>query len=194
MKVSVSNALSAKITAGGPLEFCAGGQVKLYANTCQGYYYQWKKNGTDIPGANSSSYIATTSGSYQVKIIQGSSVAWSALVTTTVNNCPGSRMISNDSLNVRKPVESFQLLVYPNPTSGMFSFDICIEDTQPEMMEIKVLSSTGQVVHTRPGEYVSGCIKETIELPSNLVTGVYILQLRIGDKIETTKLILSNGK
>ncbi|MGZ3899911.1 MAG: PQQ-dependent sugar dehydrogenase [Bacteroidia bacterium] len=194
VKVTVTNTLTARITAGGPLAFCAGGQVKLYANTCSNYYYQWKKNGADIPGANSSTYIATTTGDYQVKIIQGSSVAWSALVSTTVNICPGSRAVPADSLDIKKEPEVFHLSVYPNPTTGLFSFDFCIEETSHEILEIKVLNSTGQEVYSRPSAYISGCVKETIDLPGSLNTGVYILQLKIGSRLENTKVILSNGR
>ncbi|MCW3075921.1 MAG: carbohydrate-binding protein [Bacteroidetes bacterium] len=192
MKVTVSNALSARITAGGPLAFCSGGHVKLFANVCDGYFYQWKKDGNDIPGATSSTYIATTSGSYQIKIIQGSSVVWSALVTTTVNSCPGSKMLSADSLNAIKHDDFFHMSVYPNPTTGLFSFDFCLEEAGHEVMEVKVLSSTGQLVYSTPAVIVSGCIKEVIDLPSNLSAGVYILQLRIGNKMENTKVILSS--
>jgi len=194
MRVTISTNLTAKITSGGPLEFCTGGSVKLYANTCSGYTYQWKKNGSDIVGATGPTYIATTTGSYQVKIIQGSSVAWSALVTTTVNSCGGKNALASDSLNNVGLNDSFHLSVYPNPTSGVFSFDVCIEDTEQSIMEMKVLSATGQLVYSRPEAYVSGCIKETIDLPGELPTGIYILQLRIGNKMETTKVILSNGK
>ncbi|MBA3665678.1 MAG: PQQ-dependent sugar dehydrogenase [Bacteroidetes bacterium] len=194
LKITVDNSLKARITPGGPLEFCSGSQVMLYANTCGNYYYQWKKNGADIPGANSFTYVATTTANYQVKIIQGSSVVWSALVTTTVNNCPGAKAMNGDSTSTIKPSEAFHISVYPNPTTGLFSFDFCIEETQHEIMEIKVLSSTGEEVYSRPPVYVSGCVKEKIDLPSSLTTGVYILQLRIGNRLENTKLILSNGK
>jgi hypothetical protein len=53
-KVTINTSLTAKITPGGPTSFCSGGSVKLYANTCSGYTYQWKKNGSDIAGATAS--------------------------------------------------------------------------------------------------------------------------------------------
>ncbi len=78
----------ASITAGGPLTFCSGGSVILYAETGTGYTWQWKKNGTAITGATASSYTATTAGSYQVKISKNSGTcsAWSATVTVTINS------------------------------------------------------------------------------------------------------------
>lgn len=49
-----------------------------------GYTYQWKKDGNNITGANSQTYTATTSGSYQLKATNGSCSDWSAPVTVTI--------------------------------------------------------------------------------------------------------------
>jgi hypothetical protein len=51
------------ITAGGPISFCQGGSVLLTA-TYSGASVQWKKNGTNIPGATSATYNAITKGNY----------------------------------------------------------------------------------------------------------------------------------
>ena len=51
------------ITAGGPISFCQGGSVLLTA-TYSGATIQWKKNGTNIPGATGATYNVTTKGNY----------------------------------------------------------------------------------------------------------------------------------
>ncbi|MBL0281388.1 MAG: T9SS type A sorting domain-containing protein [Bacteroidetes bacterium] len=51
------------ISAGGPTTFCQGGNVLLTA-TYSGATVQWKKNGTNIPGATSPTYLVTTKGTY----------------------------------------------------------------------------------------------------------------------------------
>ncbi len=51
------------ISAGGPISFCQGGSVLLTA-TYSGASVQWKKNGTNIPGATSTTYNVTTKGNY----------------------------------------------------------------------------------------------------------------------------------
>lgn len=221
-KVTVNGNLTARVTAGGPTTFCSGGSVRLYGNTCSGYLYQWKRNGEDIPDANSSSYLATQAGSYQLMIIQGSSMAWSSLVDVVVNDCGSERkMAANETeqqdvkaneevapeavqenvSEVAAPVtdkakkatsyESARLKVYPNPTTGLFTFDFCLEDMPVEEMEIRVMSSQGDMVYRKPPQRINGCVKENIELSSNLRTGVYILQIRLGSKVESTKLILT---
>jgi glucose/arabinose dehydrogenase len=223
-RVTVNGNLTSRVTAGGPTTFCSGGSVKLYGNTCSGYFYQWKRNGEDIPNANSSSYVATQSGSYQLMIIQGSSMAWSALVDVVVNQCGESARTANPEpeqetpqeqsateeqpetavadvtempssmteTEKKKPAsEGARLKVYPNPTTGLFTFDFCLEDMPVEEMEIRVMSSTGDLVYRKPPQRINGCVKENIELSSNLRTGVYILQIRLGSKVESTKLILT---
>jgi hypothetical protein len=51
------------IAAGGPTTFCQGSSVLLTA-TYSGASVQWKKNGTNIPGATSATYNVTTKGNY----------------------------------------------------------------------------------------------------------------------------------
>lgn len=58
----------AVVTPAGSTSFCPGGSVLLTTTSNANFSYQWKKNGTTIPGATASSYIATTSGTYKVKV------------------------------------------------------------------------------------------------------------------------------
>jgi len=66
---------SASVTVNGPLTFCSGSSVLLQANTGSALSYLWKNHNNIIPGATSSSYTATNSGSYSV------------VVRTTSSNC-----------------------------------------------------------------------------------------------------------
>jgi hypothetical protein len=58
------------ISANGPLTFCDGNNVELtsYIKPIGVYQYQWLKNGTDINGANSSSYTTSTSVAYSLRV------------------------------------------------------------------------------------------------------------------------------
>jgi hypothetical protein len=62
------NAPVAVITPLGDTTFCPGGFVILTANPGVGLSYQWYLGGAAIPGAVTSSYIASSGGSYQVKV------------------------------------------------------------------------------------------------------------------------------
>jgi hypothetical protein len=66
--VTVSPFPAATISAGGPTTITQTGNVVLSANTGSGLNYQWIRNGVAINAATTSSYTATTSGSYTVKV------------------------------------------------------------------------------------------------------------------------------
>jgi hypothetical protein len=155
-----------------------------------------EKNGANISGATAATYTANSSGDYQVKIIQASSVAWSALTKVTVTACSrdsDNSVLQNDSSNItsQDANDTFNVNVYPNPSTGLFSFELSIEDIPEGSLLIKVVNSLGQFVYTKTAEHISGSVKQTIELSSSLPAGVYILQLTIGKKTENTRVLLT---
>lgn len=89
----------ATITPAGATEFCKGGSVTLNAATDPGYTYQWIKNGANITGAASSSYIATKTGNYQVQIISGTCADISETIDVTVYNKPNPVISNPDATN-----------------------------------------------------------------------------------------------
>jgi hypothetical protein len=77
---------TAVITPGGATTFCSGGSVVLNATAGAGYTYQWQQGGADILGATNSSYTATATGNYSVRIASFSCVSTSPGTTVTVNS------------------------------------------------------------------------------------------------------------
>lgn len=60
----------ASASANGNTSICSGNTVQLLATpTGTGYTYQWKRNGTNITGATSSTYNASLAGNYTVSIL-----------------------------------------------------------------------------------------------------------------------------
>lgn len=88
IKMTILPNPQASLSASGPTAFCYGGSVKI-DGPGGGLTYQWMHNGVPLAGATSSSYTATYSGYYNVKI-------------TTSAFCPAI----SDSINV---------IVYPSP-------------------------------------------------------------------------------
>ncbi|MBI5646950.1 MAG: hypothetical protein HY962_08445 [Ignavibacteriae bacterium] len=89
--VSIIPGPGANITPAGPTSFCAGGSVLLQANTGSNYTYMWQRNGTTIPGANSSSYTATQAGNYRVIVTNTTSCSdTSSAITVSIIAGPGA--------------------------------------------------------------------------------------------------------
>jgi hypothetical protein len=84
---------SAYISHTGSLTFCSGSSVLLKAPAGNNYNYQWKKNGTDIPGATLSGYTAASGGTYKVAVtdaISGCSKTSGSGTVVTVNANPSA--------------------------------------------------------------------------------------------------------
>src|SRR4029079_4886259 len=89
--LTVNPSPSAGISPSGSVTACsAAGAILLTASTDFGTSYQWKKNGANIGGANSSTLSVSTSGSYTVVISDGtcSKVSAATVVTVTPDVTP----------------------------------------------------------------------------------------------------------
>ncbi|MFL5751946.1 MAG: Ig-like domain-containing protein, partial [Bacteroidia bacterium] len=203
VKVTIQNGLSAHITPGGPTTFCNGGNVKLFANTCAGYTYQWKKNGAYVPGATASVFTVTTSGNYQVQVTQNGTSAWSALTYVTVNTCnttektvpdeevePLENTTVSEKIAAPDSAASFRMKVFPNPTTGMFTISFNMASTEQEKVNVNMINMLGQQVYSKQFSG-SGAIREIVELDQSLPTGIYTLQVMVGNKVENTSVFLS---
>lgn len=196
--VKIETPLSASITPGGPLTFCSGGEVKLFANTCSGYTYQWKKDGSDISGATGPVYKAVSSGYYQVRVTKNGVNAWSSKITVTVNNCIVPTRGDNEETNIdQTPSESndqlniFQIKVYPNPNTGFFTIALNMSIIKQEKVKMRITNIVGQEIYTKEFFVNDDYLKENVELDGSLPTGIYTLQVMIGNKVENTTVVLS---
>ena len=83
--ITVNALPDATISAGGAVALCSGGSVTL--SNSNGTSYVWKESGTPIGGATSSSYIASTAGSYTVTVtdINGCSATTASPTAVTVD-------------------------------------------------------------------------------------------------------------
>ena len=196
--VKIAGGLSASITPGGVTTFCNGGNVKLFANTCSGYTYQWKKDGAYIPGAINSTYTALTSGNYQVQITQAGVNAWSALVAVTVNVCRESDTNINEEteeeevvLNSSDSFDKFRMNIYPNPNTGLFTIELNMAIDHEEKVKILIVNMLGQEVYNKEYLVKDNYFKETIELDKALPSGIYTLQIVNDNIVENTNMMLA---
>ncbi|WP_344823175.1 T9SS type A sorting domain-containing protein, partial [Rurimicrobium arvi] len=94
-------------------------------------FYQWIRNGVDIPGANSRTYVMSLKGMYKVRV-------------TGTNNCDGEStpVEAMDSwLSIdNSSVASSEIRVFPNPTSGKVTIE------SPMAVQVQVKDLSGRVI------------------------------------------------
>lgn len=86
--IVVNPAPTASASATGNTTVCDGDTVHLTSNTGAGLTYVWYKNGTAIPGATTTAYAATTTGSYTVNVSNANCTVTSNAIAVTVNPKP----------------------------------------------------------------------------------------------------------
>jgi len=81
------------ISAGGPTTFCTGGNVNLTSSSATGN--QWYKDGAIISGATGQTYSANASGTYTVRVTNGTCQSnLSTGTVVTVNSAPPALVVS----------------------------------------------------------------------------------------------------
>ena len=130
------------ITANGSLDICAAGKVTLSTNSGAGFMYQWKFNGSDIPGATKRTLIANMPGIYKVGVTAANGCGNISDSTTVISSC----LIPNDNIITYIQHAAIEnLSVFPNPSTGNISINFI--NNIPEKIGLKILNANGQVVY-----------------------------------------------
>ncbi len=129
--------------------------------------YQWYLNGNPIPGANSSNYTATSTGSYSV-------------VVTDANGCTATSNAVQVIVSGVSEIEYFDITVYPNPSAGggwhisvperWLGASLTLSNAEGRMVSASTIQST------------------TFVMQSGLPSGVYLLQITKEDNKAVIKL------
>ncbi|MEP7169632.1 MAG: T9SS type A sorting domain-containing protein [Bacteroidota bacterium] len=172
--ITVNPLPTATITPMGPITFCAGGSVVLAGNTGAGLSYKWKKGVNFISGATVANYTATTGGNYRVQVTNSNSCSKvSGKVTVSVPCREGQKLIAENDFNV---------LVYPNPSSGDFTFDV--QNATNEKITISIFDVAGRLVVSD----VSDNSQFTV-VSSQMMKGIYSAVITNGINNRVLKLV-----
>ncbi len=87
-------------------------------------------------------------------------------------------------------VDGTSMLVYPNPTSGPVTFEFTVKEDANTTIDI--YSATGQIVKRAYEGFVKGGEMKTVNVERKLARGFYFIQLRSGDKLIVSRLIVGN--
>ena len=81
-----------------------------------------------------------------------------------------------------------EMKVFPSPSNGKVFIQGA---TKESTATIKLLNTIGQVVFNKEVEVNNGILKEQLELGSQFSNGIYIVSVKMGEKVNTTKILLA---
>ncbi|MEO8086379.1 MAG: T9SS type A sorting domain-containing protein [Bacteroidota bacterium] len=150
----------------------------LYANA-GAFTIQWYFNSTLISGATNYYYVAQASGDYSV-------------VCTDANGCAVGESIFNVIAGLESMADSRQIIVFPNPVGDKVRIQIPIaigiEVKSGTSVEISIYNVVGEKVWNGLQEPKTTNLEVEINV-SQLVQGIYFLELSPGDKTFRAKFV-----
>ena len=105
---------------------------------------------------------------------------WTVYSTDTCSGI-GNKSTASKTETINSTETEFSFSVYPNPSNGIFTIDINIQ----ENYSIEVISTLGKVVYSK-----DNISSSTINI-SNLQAGVYMLKIASKGKIKTKSIIIN---
>ncbi len=148
-------------------------------------YYQWQKNGQDIPGATSNTYVIQSAtqadaGRYRCRVWNDCGEVWTSEVTVDIT-------VGVPEVSAREGYSLHRIVPTPTASAAVISF------TTPEASAVRLIlyDLYGRAVATLLDEIVSG-ERQFIFQPERLgiAAGVYSLRLETGGIILTQPLIV----
>jgi hypothetical protein len=126
--------------------------------------YQWIRNGADVPGATSDTYVATQNGDYSVRV-------------TNISGCEGiSNVINHTDLGITN-ITKEKFVVYPNPTMETLNIS-------------NVSDKTTYAIYNISGKMISkGRITDSKVNVSNLPAATYFIALEDNETREMVTFI-----
>ncbi len=153
------------------------------SNTGTAPVYQWMRNGTDIPGANGTTFVGTTGIDLQTGDTICLRMTGNAQCSkpTVVRSCVGIEI----DLGVDDPALANRYQLFPNPNNGRFTLQSGVAFKGEEVI---VTNSLGQEVYR--GIAVKGSTKADIDL-GIMPRGMYLLRTTADGKPVSIKFTIS---
>jgi hypothetical protein len=138
--------------------------------------YQWYVNAYMLPGATNQTYTASNNGVYSV-------------IATDINSCNSapSNTINITNVGLEAYSNYSSLIIYPNPTTGVFTIEI--EDLK-QSTTIELINGIGQTIHQSIIKDCSSRCIHQIDL-SEFSNGLYFIKIVSNNHIEYRKLVLN---
>ncbi len=168
----------------------------IYYNTLAPAYIDSADEYTWVLANLSSSALVNGTNTIAVEIHQNSVTSSDIRFNLILKTLSGLKITdtppADDSLQ-QNPVldNTYDMIVYPNPNSGQFILELCIDNLEEKNLMIEIANTFGQVLYSKSPHKISGCVKEVIQLDPNVPIGVYMLKVTIDDQIQISKMLLT---
>jgi Secretion system C-terminal sorting domain/SprB repeat len=156
-------------------EDAGGNSAYTVTGGTPGYFYEWVNGDGDVVSTSTNLPDLTTAaeaGEYTVTVADANGCETSASITITGIN----------DLN-----QTYSLSVYPNPSNGQFR--LTLNGVSGEKVTYSILDEAGRLVVSKEMSDVSSERIENIDL-SNIASGIYMMNLNIGNNVESLRLII----
>ncbi|MFZ5939588.1 MAG: LamG-like jellyroll fold domain-containing protein [Bacteroidota bacterium] len=141
--------------------------------TSGGDEFQWidcDNGNTEINGATSASYTATTTGNYAVRVSLNGCENISNCVYTVVSSTGSSK--------------ADHLILYPNPNSGRFTIDL--QDLDLEGGKLEIFNIQGQLIHS---ELLDGNTRIEVTLPEGS-SGICLVKISSDQTLRIKQMVV----
>lgn len=174
------------VTADPGFVFAAGTVVVFTASVTNAGVapaYQWSLNGLPITGATNVTYTTN-------ELVNGDSVACSV---TAGDPCGGMTTIAGGrvvvtNVGVAGGLNTDTWAIYPNPNTGRFILKGYVSGMREGT--IQVTDAIGRTVYTSALAVRQGGVSQQLELPANIVAGVYLLHLQSNEGEWTVRMVV----
>ncbi len=191
---------SASVSASGATSFCAGDSVTLNAtNLGSNYSVQWYRTNISMENATAYSQVVKQPGTYKVvtkNLTTGCSRISGSAITTSVNCRIAGDVTSGSIIQENTNVDSRFIdnelsqgvHIFPNPNSGVFSFNYDGEETGDAVLQI--INNMGQSIYESRLSVPEGGFTQDLQLGDNITKGIYIVRLLINNSYHDSKVIV----
>lgn len=148
---------------------------------------QWLINGDEISGATATSFITS--------LLQDLDTVTCRILSS--GPCGGQYSFNSIVIKVGSvgvalvPVRDMDARVLPNPNNGQFTVKGSLGTDVTAMVEIDITNMLGQVIYSDKVKAVNGVINEKVNVDNTLSNGMYLLNLRSGDRSKVLPVTIS---
>jgi len=173
--ITVNKKPVAKFTQG----TCSGGHVLLTrtGTPTSGVTFKWFKNGVGISGATNSTYSATTTGNYKVKVV--------ITATGCAKTSPEQLVTINCKTTTESEMTAFTADAYPNPFTK--SLSVNISSPSRDVATVQIMDFSGRTLNT----FKDVDVTVPFEINEDLTPGVYFIKVVQGSNEKMIKVVKS---